>query len=106
MILFDEVVAVPRLNVAVIALHDADTALDEAARYQKLSCLKRVAVHFADVGGLFGQVERIGRFELHTIGELKGLDARLELRVVSASSLMFGVELGEQVELAPLHRAR
>jgi hypothetical protein len=47
-------------------------------------------------------VERIGSVHLHPVGEFKGLDARFELRVACAPSLVLGVELLEQVELLAL----
>ena len=55
---------------------------------------------------LFGKIERIGGFELHAIGKLERLDACFQLRVIPPRVLMFGVELGKEVELAALRQPR
>src|SRR6266568_90603 len=53
MVFLDQVMAVPRLYVAMIALHHAHTALDQPPGHQKLPRLHRVPVHFADRLWLF-----------------------------------------------------
>src|SRR2546426_8671593 len=90
-------------------LDEADAPLHEAAGDEHLPSLNRssgqwriAAVHFADVLGLPGNVKRVGRFHLHAVSELEGLDARLELGIFVAGASMLLVELEEQVELLAL----
>jgi hypothetical protein len=47
-------------------------------------------------------VERLGRFHLHAIGQLERLNSRFELRLGLALGQVSGIELAEQIELAPL----
>ena len=95
MVLFDEIVAVPGLHVAMVTLHHAHAAFDQAARDEKLARLHGVAIRLADMNRFLRHVEGISGFELHPVGEFKGLDAGLELRIVAAGALVFGVELGQ-----------
>ena len=44
--------------------------------------LRAGAVHVADVLRLAADVERVGRVHLHAVGQLEGLDAGFELRIV------------------------
>ena len=98
----------PRFEVLVMIpaagpdLDEADAALDEPARDQQLPALRRVAVQRADALRLLRQIERVGRFDLHPVGHLERLDARLELRVLLQLLAVHRVQLLHQIELAPL----
>ena len=104
-ILFDIVVVVPRLAGAVPELHVADAALEKAPGDQCLPSVDTVAVHLADVGRLFGEVEGVACFALHTKGEFVGMNAGIE-PIIEAHGAVTGIPVGEQVELAALIACR
>ena len=99
---FDVVVVVPRLALAVPDLHEPHAALDQPAGDQNLPGLRAVAVGFEHVLGLAADVEGLGRFALHAVGQLEAVDAGVEGRVVAALLFVLLVEGGERVELPPL----
>jgi hypothetical protein len=72
---FDVVVVVPGLARAVPELDESDAAFEQAPRDEQLARVDAVAVHLADVGGFFADVEGVGAFHLHAVGEFEGLDA-------------------------------
>src|SRR2546429_9523855 len=106
MIRLDIVVAVPRLYVAVIALHEAHAALDEPARDQQLAALDVFAVSLANRCGLAAGVERLGRLHLHAVRQLKGLNSRFEGGILGARLLMSAIQHCKKIELPALIGAR
>lgn len=102
MVLLKVVVIIPRLSGAMPDLHEADATLDEATGDKHLAALQVVAIHVADVLRLEGDVESVGRFELHTVGEFEALEASFELGIVVAGLGVFFVEVAEKVELLAL----
>jgi hypothetical protein len=95
-------VRVPRLAVAVVDLHEADAALDEAAGEEAGVGEVRRAVFLADAGRLAGEVERLAARELHVEGGLHRANPRFQGRFAGAVLQVPGVDLFEQVELPPL----
>ena len=97
------VVIVPGLAVAVIDLHHAHAAFDEAEGHQAAAPEIAVAIAGAGASRLFADVEYFRRFGLHAEGDLGPIGwlasscgsgpVRRELQAV---------QLGEQVELAAL----
>ena len=85
---FEVVVVVPRLAGAVPDLHEAHAAFDQPPGDQQLPGVRALAVHVADVLRLAVDVERVGRFVLHAVGEFEAMDPRLELRVARARFLV------------------
>ena len=61
-----------------------------------------VAIHRADPFGFPRNIEGIARLHLHPESQFKRLDARFELRIVTAGAAMFGVQFAEQAELPAL----
>ena len=51
---------------------------------------------------LAADVECLGRFRLHPVGQLERLDAGFELGLVAVPLEVLAVELGQEVELGPL----
>ena len=98
----DVVVAVPGLTVAVPELDEAGAAFEEAAGHEALPGVFAGAVHVADVLGLLGNVEGVGGFALHAVGEFEAADAGLHLWVVAVVGEMSGVDFAEQVHLPGL----
>ena len=88
-------------------LHEADPALDEAARHQALTPeglgdLLVEAVELLRGLGLGRGVDRLGGAALHAVGELVGRDAGRELRVAGVPGHVHLVEPGQGVEPGPL----
>lgn len=106
MVDLDVVVAVPWLAFAVPDLDETNAAFEQTPGDQELARLCPLAIHFANVFRLARDVEGIGRVQLHPVGQLKGLDARLQLRVVAAFLAMSFVERVQQVELGALFGQR
>ena len=77
----------------------------EPAGDQQLPSLRAVAVEFSDRFGLARDVERIGRLELHAVGQFETLDPGFELGVVLAAFEVTPVHLLQQVDLPALGRA-
>ena len=102
MVHVDIVVAVPRLPLAVPDLHEPHAPLDQPPGDENLPGLHARAVHVADVLRLAADVERVGRFDLHAIGQLERLHAGFELRIAAALLLVQPVERLHEVELPPL----
>ena len=75
---------IPRLAVAAPHLNKAHPALEQSARHQELPPVRAAAVGFANVFWLAIDIEHIGGLRLHTEGQFKRLDARLELWVGAA----------------------
>jgi len=101
-ILFEIVVVVPWLAGAVPDLHEADATFDEAAGDEHLAALQGVAIHVANVLGFKADIEGIGRFELHAVGEFEAFETGFEVGIVFAGLGVFFVELAEEVELLAL----
>ena len=81
----DITVRVPRLNVTMVALHDTYTAFDQSSCNQQLSTMDSLGViQFVRCFRFAGQIERVGGFHLHPIGELEGLDACFQLSIFMA----------------------
>ena len=72
------VVAVPGLALAVPDLHVTDAALDQPAGDEKLPGFDVRAVRFLNVFRFALDVEGVGRFHLHPVGQLEGLDSGLQ----------------------------
>src|SRR5579859_3436400 len=106
MIDLEVVMVVPRLAGAVPDLHEANAALEQAAGNEHLAGLGALAVHLADGLRLEADVKGVGGVHLHAVGQFKGLDARLDLRVFLALLLVTLVELLQKIELPPLFRQR
>ena len=68
MVVLDQLMTIPGLNISMITLHHSDAALDEASRDQELFRLHRIAIHFSDMLGFFRDIEGIGGFKLHAVG--------------------------------------
>ena len=83
------VMIVPGLPGSVPDLYEADATLDEASGDEHLAALKGVAIHLADVLWFEGNVEGVGRFELHAVGEFKALKTGFEFGIVVACFGMF-----------------
>ena len=77
------VVAVPRLAIAVPHLDEPHAPFDQPPGDQNLPGLIAGAIHVEDVLRLAADVERLGHFGLHPIGQLERLDPRVELRIVA-----------------------
>ena len=99
---FQVVVMVPGLPLAMPELDEPDPALEQPPGGQKLPSVHARAVHLPDVRRFVADVERLGRFRLHPVGQLERLDAGLELGLVAVPLEVLAVELGQQVELGPL----
>ncbi len=99
---FDVIMVIPRLAGAVPDLDKTDPALDEAAGDQHLAPMQGIAIHFADGGGLAGEVKGIGSVHLHTIGQLKGLDPGFQLGILVAFGEVAVIQFLEQIQLAAL----
>ena len=81
----DITVRVPRLNVTMVALYDAYTALDQASCNQQLSAMdSRSVIQLVRCFRFAGQVESVGGFHLHPVGKFEGLDACFQLRIFLA----------------------
>ncbi len=102
----DVVVVVPRLAVAVPHLHEPHAALDQPPGDEHLPRLHAVAVQVEDVLRLAADVERVGRFDLHAVGQLERLDLRFELRVARALGGVLGVECLRAGRAAAADRSR
>src|SRR5205823_3284112 len=98
MVDLDVVMAIPGLPLAVPDLDEAHAALDKPACDKDLPGLRAGAVDVADMLRLLSYVEGVGRFHLHAIGQLEGLNARVDLGVVGATLPVPFVELLEQIE--------
>ena len=103
---FEIVVAVPWLAVAVPDLDEADAAFDKSASDEHLAALDAVAIHGADGGGFFGEIESVIGFHLHAVSEFERLDAGFELGVVLAAFEVALVEGEEEVKLLALFACR
>ena len=91
------------IPAAVPDLHESDTSFQEAPRNQHLPALLGIgAVALPDRFAFLAEVEGIGRFHLHLISQLKGLQARLQFRVFPQGLTVFLIELIEQIKLPPL----
>jgi len=77
----EAVVVVPRLAVAAPYLDEAHTAFEKSPRHQELPSVRAATVGLANVFGLTINIEHIDGLRLHPEGQLKSLDACLELRV-------------------------
>src|SRR6516165_8160301 len=93
---------VPGLNVAMIALDDADPLFQQAPRDEQLAGLNSVSVHLADMSGFLADIKGVRGFKLHPVGQLEGLDPCLKLWVFATGALMFSVKFAQQIKLAPL----
>src|SRR5258708_31663663 len=100
------IVIIPGLAVAVVNLHHANAALDKTPRHEAAATEFAIAVAGAHGLRLLGDVENIGRFRLHTIRDLGGLDAGFQLRIVAVPFDFEAVELAEKIELAALIGSR
>ena len=80
------VVAVPGLSLAVPDLHVADAAFDEPACDQELPRFDVRAVGFLNVRRFALDVEGVGGFHLHAVGQLERLDAGLQGALDSAAA--------------------
>jgi len=69
---------------------------------EHLAALQRVAIGRADVGRLFVEIEHVGRFHLHAIGQFEGLDSRFELGIFASGAGVFHIQLREEIKLPPL----
>src|SRR5687768_15054834 len=98
----DVVVVVPGLPLAVPDLYEADSPLDETAGDEDLPGLGAVAIGFEHMLGFAVDVESLGRFLLHAVGELEGVNAGIQGWVAAALLGVFFVEGGEHVELPTL----
>ena len=83
-------------------LHEAHAALDEPAGDQQLPPLRGIAVQRRARSAVPFEIERVGGLDLHPVGHLERLDARLELRVLLQVLAVHRVQLLHQIELAPL----
>lgn len=94
------------IPAAVPDLDEAHAFLEQAPGDEHLAAEWRLAVEIAGFLGFFGDVERIGRFHLHLIGKLVGLEARFELSVLLEVLGVNLIELVQEIELAALLRER
>ena len=101
-VVFDVIVGVPGLAVAVPELDEADAAFEEAAGHEALAGEGAGAVEVADGLGFAVEIEGIGGLGLHAVGEFETADAGFELGVVMAAGEVVFVELAEEVELGGL----
>ena len=98
-------VGVP-FSVAV-DLDKTDSAFDQAAGEQALGSVRFrfgpvQAVHLLGGLGFPGEIRQFGGFCLHAVGEFKGLDAAEQFRLIGACAEVFGVDLGQQIQLSSL----
>src|SRR5438874_876974 len=97
---------VPGLAVAMPELDEADSALQKPAGRQQLPRMNSGTVHLPDRLRLLADVERVGRFRLHTISQLERLDPRLQLGLMLTLFQVPLIQFGEQVELGTLGTRR
>ena len=102
MVDLDVVVAVPRLASSVPHLDVPHATLDKSPRDQNLPRLSSRSVRILNVLRFARDVERLGRFHLHSVGQLEGLDPRFQLLVVLPFLQVLSVELLKQIELSTL----
>ena len=100
--LLNIVVIVPRLSGAMPELNVANAAFQEPARDQCLPPMHARAIHLSDMSRLSCDVERIRRFHLHAIGQFEGLNPRFKPTILAPPSLVFLIELMQQIELLAL----
>ena len=98
----DIVVIIPGLAIAVIDLHHADAAFDEAAGHEAAAAKIVIAIAGADGFGFFGDIEDFGRFGLHAESDFGGLDIGFEDGVCAFAFHVETVEFGQKVKLAAL----
>lgn len=82
MIFGDLLVAVPGLAGSVPDLNKTNATFGEAAGDEHLVAVESLAVEFANMLRLAANVERVAGFDLHAVGEFKGVDSRVHRRVV------------------------
>jgi hypothetical protein len=102
----DVFVMIPRLTGAMPELHKADSALEETPGDQGLAAVHVITVERSHRRGLLPDVKGVAGIHLHAIGEFKGLNARLQARVVDPLAKVLRVELAQQIELPALRGAR
>ena len=98
----DIVVVVPRLALPVPQLDVAHTALKQAARDERLAPVGFASVEVTEMIRLRAQVKGVARLHLHAVGEFECLDACIELWIAHAIATVFGIQLGEKIELGAL----
>ena len=104
---FDLGVRVPLAAAAVVELHEAHAALDEATRQQAVPA-HDLGLRIVDAVELFDgfrfalQIDGFRRFRLHAKGEFVGADAGVEFGVVGARGTEVAVQFVQEGELALL----
>ncbi len=93
---------VPGLACSVPELHESYAALEQTARYERLPRVNALAVHLFHALRLVGDVEGVGGFHLHAVGQLEGLDSRFDGAVVRVGALVGCIQPAQQVELRSL----
>src|SRR2546429_9998594 len=81
---------------------DAADAFDLTKEPQHIREMYALAVHFANVLRLLGEVKGVGGIHLHAVGQLERLHTRFQPRVLLPALLVFLVELMQEIELLPL----
>src|SRR3989442_7977406 len=94
-------------RAAGIDLHEADAALDHAARHQTLAgevgaLFVIGAVQLLNVLRFAVQLETFRRLALHAVRELEALDARIEIWFAGVALEVLGIELADEIELQAL----
>ena len=97
-------VSVPGLFavIQVVDLYEADAGFTEATSQEATLRKLGSPVAFMDVLGLLGNIEHIGRFGLHGVGEFHGTDLRIEFGVLLSLFEMNLVEGIDEIELMTL----
>ena len=110
MVAGDIVVAIPAalvLHAAAVNLNEPHTTLHHAAGSEALggdvfAFIILQPVHRADVFRLLIHRERLGRGALHTVGQLKALDARGQFLLKRVGLKVLLVERLQQIQLTTL----